>query len=58
MIKSDIGSVAEYGSPKILSVQAMKTGKNGQYPLAGVAQWVERWPANQKVAGSIPSQGT
>ena len=26
--------------------------------LAGVAQWIERWPANQRVASSIPSQGT
>ena len=26
--------------------------------LAGVAQWIERGPANQRVAGSIPSQGT
>ena len=26
--------------------------------LARVAQWMECWPANQKVAGSIPSQGT
>ena len=26
--------------------------------LAGVAQWVERWPANQRVASWIPSQGT
>ena len=26
--------------------------------LAGVAQWVEHQPVNQKVAGSIPSQGT
>ena len=26
--------------------------------LADVAQWIERWPANQRVAGSIPSQGT
>ena len=26
--------------------------------LAGVAQWIERQPANQKVTGSIPSQGT
>ena len=26
--------------------------------LAGVAQWIECWPANQRVAGSIPSQGT
>ena len=26
--------------------------------LAGVAQWIEREPANQRVAGLIPSQGT
>ena len=26
--------------------------------LAGVAQWIECWPANQSVSGSIPSQGT
>ena len=26
--------------------------------LAGVAQWIEWWPASQRVAGSIPSQGT
>ena len=26
--------------------------------LAGVAQWIEHQPADQRVAGSIPSQGT
>ena len=26
--------------------------------LAGVAQWIECWPANQRVTGLIPSQGT
>ena len=26
--------------------------------LAGVAQWIERGPLNQRVAGLIPSQGT
>ena len=26
--------------------------------LAGVAQWIEHWPMNQRVTGSIPSQGT
>ena len=25
--------------------------------LADVAQWVECWPVNQRVTGSIPSQG-
>ena len=27
------------------------------HALAGVAQWIERGLANQRVAGSIPSQG-
>ena len=29
-----------------------------QRALAGVAQWTECQPANQKAAGLIPSQGT
>ena len=28
-----------------------------QFALAGVAQWIECRPANQRVAGLIPSQG-
>ena len=32
--------------------------KLSKTPLAGVAQCIERRPANQRVAGSIPSQGT
>ena len=28
------------------------------YCLAGVAQWIEWLPANQKVTGLIPGQGT
>ena len=31
---------------------------NTSFALAGEAQWTECWPVNQKVAGSIPSQGT
>ena len=31
--------------------------KNRHVALAHVAQWIERWPANQRVAGSIPNQG-
>ena len=34
-----------------------KTGKT-LIALAGVAQWIEHQPVNQKVTGSIPSQGT
>ena len=33
----------------------IKMGKNG---LAGMAQWIELWTANQRVTGSILSQGT
>ena len=30
---------------------------NSFQALAGVAQWIELGPVNQRVAGSIPSQG-
>ena len=29
-----------------------------QFALAGVAQWIEHRPVNQRITGSIPSQGT
>ena len=32
--------------------------KHGVGALAGSAQWIERRPANLKVTGLIPSQGT
>ena len=32
--------------------------KNKTIALAGVVQWIECGSANQRVAGSIPSQGT
>ena len=32
--------------------------ENAYSALAGVAQWIEYWPASRKVTGSIPSQGT
>ena len=25
--------------------------------LAGVSQWIEHWPVNQRIAGLIPGQG-
>ena len=28
------------------------------FALAAVAQWIEHQPANQKVMGSVPGQGT
>ena len=31
--------------------------KSSDLALAGVAQWIECWPANQRVTGLIPSLG-
>ena len=36
-------------------VSAIK--RNANTTLAGVAQWIECQPVNQKVMGSIPSRG-
>ena len=33
-------------------------GQRAASALAGVAQWIEQQPANQRVASLIPSQGT
>ena len=35
-----------------------KGNKSVNLALAGVAQWIECWPVNQRVASLIPSQGT
>ena len=40
------------------SIPHLDTYKNQTMALAGVVPWIEHWPANQEVAGSIPSQGT
>ena len=32
--------------------------KTKTFALADVAQWIEYWPANQRVTSLIPSQGT
>ena len=37
---------------------SMATSGNLKLALAGVAQWIEHWTAKQRVASSIPSQGT
>ena len=36
----------------------VKGAKSPDLALAGVAQWIEGQPANQRIAGSIPNQGT
>ena len=47
----------------VIAVGAEGSGKEfgvrfGMTSLAAVAQWTECWPVNQRVTGSIPSQGT
>ena len=43
----------------LTSVSLLKDVHKGyREALAGVAQWIECLPVNQKVAGSIPSHGT
>ena len=45
----------------MLNARALASHREGQeirIHLAGVAQWIEHQPANQRVTGSIPSQGT
>ena len=44
--------VAKLTTPKVSSL------KYHFIALAGVTQWIERGPANQRVTGLIPSQGT
>ena len=44
---------------KLLSYESKQCKFNLKNTLAltGVAQWIECWPVNQMVTGSIPSQG-
>ena len=41
----------------IMQELSIKHLKYSHVALAGEAQWIECWPVNQRVAGSIPSQG-
>ena len=53
--------ISDYGSLGTLRRAGLMSGggrRKMDGALAGVAQWIECQPVNQKVAGSIPSQGT
>ena len=39
-------------------IKIVKKRKRKRWALAGVAQWIDRQPANQGVTSSIPGQGT
>ena len=42
----------------VMVPESKKVLKKDWGALAGVAQWTECRPANQRVSGSVPSQGT
>ena len=42
----------------IMGHSSSLVGKRKATALVGVPQWIEHWPANQNVAGSIPGQST
>ena len=46
------------GHKDILTSEGQMKAVKGIEALAGVAQWIEHQPVNQKVTGSIPSQDT
>ena len=41
-----------------IKIKSLVSRKKQSWALAGMAQWIELQPANQRVTGSIPSQGT
>ena len=56
---SPVHSINSYAVPGAwLGTRVKEASKTGHLTLAGVAQWTECQPANHRVAGSIPSQGT
>ena len=44
--------------PELFNTGQVGPRRKKTQALARVAQWIESWPENQRVAGSIPSQGT
>ena len=43
---------------EVFSLSQPGNAKSNIPDLAGVAQWIEHRPANQRITSSIPSQGT
>ena len=50
--------LTNFGVKHIMGPQMKIYHKLFFWALAGVAQWIECQPVNQRVAGSIPSQDT
>ena len=43
---------------KLVGIKQSQSYKVHHRDLAGVAQWIEYWPVNQKITGLVPGQGT
>ena len=57
-LKSISLSSRMFGAELFIIVKNRKQSKCPWWALAGMAQWIECPPVNQRVVGSIPSQGT
>ena len=53
-IAQSVGASSRYAKAAGL-IPGQDTYKNQPMALAGVAQWIEHWPMNQRVTCSIPS---
>ena len=49
---------AQRPTPRHIISKCQRLKVKTESALAGVAQWIEHWPANQGVTSLIPSQGT
>ena len=50
--------ITDLNSSSLKNKQTNNNNNNNKTVLAGVAQWIERRPANQNITGLNPSQGT
>ena len=55
-LRGDVWTSGGGGSDGTDSPTCTHHDKNCEGALAGEAQWIECWPVNQRVSGSIPSQ--
>ena len=61
-VEIDCGEGGEAGESKWgegnVGQLELKNKKKNKMALAGVVQWIEHQPVNQRLAGSMPHQGT
>ena len=57
-IKAVIYNIRKQKTTNQNSKKKKRIKKKKMRAPAGMAQWIECWPVNQRLTGSIPSQGT